>query len=87
MVKGKVVARKVPGAFMCLNPKCILKQFGRNVFARDKLSALAIGLSGLNQLLFQATFPQLSRKFSDTNTEFINKTASFRLGREARASA
>ncbi|CAO3630821.1 unnamed protein product [Mucor fragilis] len=86
MVKGKVVARKVPGAFMCLNPKCILKQFDRNVFARDKLSALAIGLSGLNQLLFQATFPQLSRKFSDTNTEFINKTASFRLGREARAS-
>ncbi|OAD00506.1 hypothetical protein MUCCIDRAFT_185348 [Mucor lusitanicus CBS 277.49] len=86
LVKGKVVTKKVAGAFVCLNPDCVLQQFGRNVFARDKLSALAIGLSGVNQLLFQATFPQLSRKFSDTSTDFINKTASFRSGREARAS-
>ncbi|KAL0145857.1 hypothetical protein V8B55DRAFT_1570552 [Mucor lusitanicus] len=60
VVKGKVFTKKVPGAFVCLNPDCVLQQFGRNAFARDRLSALAIGLSGVNQLLFQATFPQLS---------------------------
>ncbi|KAL0141466.1 hypothetical protein V8B55DRAFT_1065281 [Mucor lusitanicus] len=44
---------------VCLNPDCVLQQFGCNVFARDKLSALAIGLSGVNQLLFQAAFKKI----------------------------
>jgi hypothetical protein len=49
---------------------------------RDDLSALAFGLSGLYSLLFQETFPELSAKIIQSNTEFINKTVSFLNERE-----
>ncbi|KAI8380052.1 hypothetical protein BD560DRAFT_388277 [Blakeslea trispora] len=56
------------GAFQCLNPDCP---------DRDKLSALAIAISGITTLLFQQTLPAFSQTISHSNTEFNHKTASF----------
>ncbi|KAI8887784.1 hypothetical protein K501DRAFT_330228 [Backusella circina FSU 941] len=41
--------RPVNGAFECVNSKCILNMTGRSTIPRDRLSALAIGLSGLTR--------------------------------------
>ncbi|EPB82047.1 hypothetical protein HMPREF1544_11212 [Mucor circinelloides 1006PhL] len=68
-------------------PQCILRQYGRSVFFRDKLSALAIGLIGLSSIIFQRTFPQLTNRTGYTNTEFISKIEAFYKGRDSRASA
>ncbi|KAI8375463.1 hypothetical protein BD560DRAFT_464335, partial [Blakeslea trispora] len=51
--KGKTVYRNMKGAFHCLNPECPSVRNGLRVNARDKLSALAIAISGITTLLFQ----------------------------------
>ncbi|KAI8368532.1 hypothetical protein BD560DRAFT_398986 [Blakeslea trispora] len=65
------------GAFHCLNPECPSVKNGRGVSGRDKLSALAIAISGITTLLFQQTLPAFSQTISPSNTEFNHKTASF----------
>ncbi|KAI8368466.1 hypothetical protein BD560DRAFT_398758, partial [Blakeslea trispora] len=64
------------GAFHCLNPECPSVRNGRGVNGRDKLTALAIAISGITTLLFQQTLPAFSRTISHSNTEFNHKTAS-----------
>ncbi|KAG1265047.1 hypothetical protein G6F68_003892 [Rhizopus microsporus] len=80
--KDKDIRTKVKGSFLCRNSDCVLISNKKAIKSRDNLSALAIGLSGLCNLLFQETFPELSAKISHCNTEFINKTASFLNARE-----
>ena len=82
IVKDKDIKTKVKGSFLCRNPGCVLVSNKKAIKSRDNLSALAIGLSGLCSLLFQETFPELSAKISQSNTEFINKTAPFLNARE-----
>ncbi|KAI8384206.1 hypothetical protein BD560DRAFT_385300 [Blakeslea trispora] len=65
------------GAFHCLNPECLSVRNGRGVSGRDKLSALAVAISGITTLLFQQTLPAFSRIISHSKTELHNKTASF----------
>ncbi|KAL4213629.1 hypothetical protein AB4K20DRAFT_1887611 [Rhizopus microsporus] len=81
-IKDKAIKSKVKGSFLCRNPDCVLVLNKNAAKPRDDLSALTIGLSGLFSLLFQETFPELSTKISRSNTEFINKTASFLNERE-----
>ncbi|KAI8352166.1 hypothetical protein EDC96DRAFT_577465 [Choanephora cucurbitarum] len=50
---------------------------GCGVNGRDRLSALAMAISGFTTLLFQQTLPAFSRTISHSNTEFNHKTASF----------
>ncbi|KAL4214388.1 hypothetical protein AB4K20DRAFT_1880130 [Rhizopus microsporus] len=50
--------RTINGAFICDNPNCVSAQAKKAVKGRDTLYAMAIGLSGLATLLFDATFPQ-----------------------------
>ena len=76
-VKSKTVYRNMKGAFHCLNPECPSVKNGRGVSGRDKLSALAIAISGITTLLFQQTLPAFSQTISPSNTEFNHKTASF----------
>ena len=82
VIKGKDIKTKVKGSFLCRNPDCVLVSNKKAIKSRDNLSALAIGLSGRCNLLFQETFPELSAKISHYNTEFINKTTSFLNKRE-----
>ncbi|CEI97795.1 hypothetical protein RMCBS344292_11920 [Rhizopus microsporus] len=82
VIKGKDTKTKVKGSFLCRNPDCVLVSNKKPIKSRDNLSALAIGLSDLYSLLFQETFPELSAKISQPNTDFINKTASFLNARE-----
>ncbi|KAI8364589.1 hypothetical protein BD560DRAFT_402823 [Blakeslea trispora] len=65
------------GAFHCLNPECPSVRNGRGVSGRDKLSALAIAISGITSMLFQQTLPAFSQTISPSDTEFNHKTASF----------
>ncbi|KAI8366167.1 hypothetical protein BD560DRAFT_332302 [Blakeslea trispora] len=76
-VKGKAVHRNTKDAFHCLNPECPSFTNGCGVSGRDKLSALAIAISGIATLLFQQTLPAFSRTISPSNTDFNYKTASF----------
>ncbi|KAI8389335.1 hypothetical protein BD560DRAFT_443026 [Blakeslea trispora] len=46
---------------------------GLNINARDKLSALAIAISGITTLLFQQTLPAFSRTISHFNIGFDHK--------------
>jgi hypothetical protein len=72
-VDGKV--RTTSGTFVCLHPGCP-KAF--KPVCRDKLSALAIGLSGIAQLLFGSTFPCFQEKTTTESRErFINEALSF----------
>ncbi|KAI8875579.1 hypothetical protein K501DRAFT_202340, partial [Backusella circina FSU 941] len=76
--------RPVNGAFECVNSKCILNMTGRSTIPRDRLSALAIGLSGLTRVLFGATFPPFDYNISQSNTELFNQRAAlFRTGNRA----
>ncbi|KAI8880116.1 hypothetical protein K501DRAFT_255692 [Backusella circina FSU 941] len=73
--------RPVNGAFECVNSKCILNITGRSTIPRDRLSALAVGLSGLTKVLFGATFPPFDYNISQSNTELFNQRAAlFRTG-------
>lgn len=74
--KGKVKS-KVKGSFLCCNRHCLLVQNKTAIQPRDALSSLAIGLSGLCNLVFGCTFPCFSLKLSQCNTNFQNLTSSF----------
>ncbi|KAI8368547.1 hypothetical protein BD560DRAFT_331027 [Blakeslea trispora] len=76
-VKGKTMYRNMKGVFHCLNPECPSVRNGRGVNGRDKLTALAIAISGITTLLFQQTLPAFTRTISHSNTRFNHKTASF----------
>ncbi|CEI90541.1 hypothetical protein RMCBS344292_04863 [Rhizopus microsporus] len=81
-IKDKEIKTKVKGSFLCRDPDYVLVSNKKAIKPRDDLSAVAIDLSGLSSLLSQETFPELSAKISQSNTEFINKTASFLNKRE-----
>jgi hypothetical protein len=44
---------------------------------RDSLSALAIGISGLSEVLFGQTLPAFSRRISQSNIDYTQPTSSF----------
>ncbi|ORE19488.1 hypothetical protein BCV71DRAFT_262880 [Rhizopus microsporus] len=70
--------RTINGAFICDNPNCVSAQAKKAVKGRDTLYAMAIGLSGLATLLFDATFPQFDPQASQSNTDkFRTNAASF----------
>ncbi|ORE16801.1 hypothetical protein BCV71DRAFT_182751, partial [Rhizopus microsporus] len=58
----------VNGSFQSVNPDCPSVLAGKATHARDSLSAMAIGLSGIATLLFGATFPQFDPKRSPSKT-------------------
>jgi hypothetical protein len=60
------------GSFICLNNKCHNKYV---VMSRDKLSALAIGLAGVAQLLFGVTFPCFDHQATKEKELQFNKLA------------
>jgi hypothetical protein len=72
-IKDKEIKTKVKGSFLCRNPDCVLVSNKKAVKPRDDLSALAIGLFGLCSLFFQETFPELSAKISQSNTEIYKQ--------------
>ena len=59
-VKGKTTYRNMKGAFHCLNPECPSVRNSRGVSGRDKLSALAIAISGITTLLLHETLSAFS---------------------------
>ncbi|KAG1457883.1 hypothetical protein G6F57_014806 [Rhizopus arrhizus] len=68
----------VNGTFQCVNPDCPSVLAGKATHARDSLSAMAIGLSGIATLLFGTTFPQFDPKRSPSKTaEFEHRAATF----------
>ncbi|KAL4210223.1 hypothetical protein AB4K20DRAFT_1968328 [Rhizopus microsporus] len=68
----------VNGTFQYVNPDCPSVLAGKATHARDSLSTMAIGLSGLATLLFKATFPQFDPKRSPSKTvEFEHLAATF----------
>jgi hypothetical protein len=86
-VNNKEILKECRGAFQCINPVCVSVKNKRPIQARDQVSAMAIGLSGLSTLLFQQTFPEFATKIvSQFNTDYINfTTASFFIQSEIRA--
>ncbi|KAI8365073.1 hypothetical protein BD560DRAFT_332798 [Blakeslea trispora] len=55
--QDKITYREIKGTFICYNSKCPSARHGRNTTSRDKVSALAIAISGMTTLLFQETLP------------------------------
>lgn len=85
---GKEIRKECRGAFQCINSKCISVINKKSIQTRDKVSALAIGLSGMSHLLFGETFPVFTPKcISQFNTDFNNNIIppSFRIESEVRA--
>ncbi|ORE03237.1 hypothetical protein BCV72DRAFT_279563 [Rhizopus microsporus var. microsporus] len=70
-VTGNTKLKAVNGTFQCVNPDFPSVLAGKAIHARDNISAMAIGLSGLTTLLFGAIFPQFDPKYS------LSKTAEF----------
>jgi hypothetical protein len=85
-IKGKSIKARNKGSFLCYNPKCPLVSTSRAVQSRDKMSAFAIGLSGLATVLFGQTFPAFTN-ISHSHTVFIQVTSTFLDGRDARAAS
>ncbi|RCH84156.1 hypothetical protein CU097_007995 [Rhizopus azygosporus] len=63
------------GAFVCVNPSYPSVKAGQSTHARDTLSAVAIGLSGMATLLLGTTFPQFNRNISPSQTDQFNRLA------------
>ncbi|KAI9273552.1 hypothetical protein EDC94DRAFT_495710, partial [Helicostylum pulchrum] len=59
-VKRKHIRVRSKGSFRCINPRCVYVTNKKAIMSQDTTSALAIGLSGVAQLLFQQTFPVFS---------------------------
>ncbi|ORE07996.1 hypothetical protein BCV72DRAFT_98622 [Rhizopus microsporus var. microsporus] len=57
----RINLKNVNGAFVCVNPSYPSVKAGQNTHARDTLSAVAIGLSGIATLLLGTTFPQFNQ--------------------------
>ncbi|KAI8883603.1 hypothetical protein K501DRAFT_159013, partial [Backusella circina FSU 941] len=57
---GKETLKAVPGSSECTNQHCIINLTKRACMARDKVSFLLIGLSGLSRVAFGVPFPQLN---------------------------
>lgn len=60
------------GPFICLNDHCIAKH---KILSRDQVSALAIGLAGLAEVLFGTTFPCFDPKPTAYKTNTFTKSA------------
>ncbi|KAG1176861.1 hypothetical protein G6F70_003074 [Rhizopus microsporus] len=67
-ITGNTKLKVVNGSFQSVNPDCPSVLAGKATHARDSLSAMAIGLSGIATLLFGATFPQFDPKRSPSKT-------------------
>jgi hypothetical protein len=77
-VTGNTKLKAVNDTFQCVNPDCSSVLAGKVTYARDSLSAMAIGLFGLATLLFGTTFPQFDPKHSPSKTaEFEHLAATF----------
>ncbi|CEI92689.1 hypothetical protein RMCBS344292_06942 [Rhizopus microsporus] len=57
---SRINLKNMNGAFVCVNPSCPSVKAGQSTHARDTLSAVAIGLSGMATLLLGTTFPQFN---------------------------
>ena len=75
--ENKVIYKEVKGSFVCYNPHCPSLKNGCNTSSRDKVSAMAIAISGISTLLLQDTLPCFKTNFSPSNTEFITKQQAF----------
>jgi hypothetical protein len=58
--KDKFVLKECNGAMQCINPNCISVKKGKAIQSRDKVSAMAIAISGLTKLLFNKPLPAFS---------------------------
>ncbi|ORE03693.1 hypothetical protein BCV72DRAFT_27490 [Rhizopus microsporus var. microsporus] len=56
-------------AFVCDNPSCVSIQVKKAVKRQSIVIAMAISLSGLVTLLFDAIFPQFDPQVSQSNTD------------------
>lgn len=60
---------------MCINEACPSVLHNCNTFGRDTLSALAIGVAGLAQVLFGVTFPCFDNSPTETKENLFNNLA------------
>lgn len=60
---GSKVVKNINGAsYYCVNPLCLLSAQAMQTQGRERLSALAVGVSGLSMLLFVEKFLNLTTK-------------------------
>ena len=74
---GSKFVKSVNGSFHCVNHLCPLVVNARSIQARDRVSALAIAVSGLSSLVLGETVPPFNYKFSDNTDTFNHLAASF----------
>ncbi|GAN00784.1 hypothetical protein MAM1_0002d00208 [Mucor ambiguus] len=60
------------GSFICYNPHCVAHL---KVLSRDRVSAMAIGLAGLSQVLFGVTVPEFDPQSSAAKSKQFNEKA------------
>ncbi|CEG77272.1 hypothetical protein RMATCC62417_12056 [Rhizopus microsporus] len=72
---GRINLKNVNSAFVYVNPSCPSVKADQNTHARDTLSAVAVGLSGMATLLLGTTFPQFNRNISSSQTDQFNQLA------------
>jgi hypothetical protein len=59
-VKDKMILKECNGAMQCINPECVSVKEGKSIQSRDKVSAMAIAISGLTKLLFRTALKPFS---------------------------
>ncbi|KAI7895025.1 uncharacterized protein EV154DRAFT_477801 [Mucor mucedo] len=75
---GSKFLKNVNGSFYCVNPLCPLLSQARSTQVSDRLSDLAICVSGLSTLIFGETLPQFNHKLSGSNADkFTTNAADF----------
>lgn len=75
---GSKFLKNVNGSFYCVNPLCPLLSQARSTQVSDRLSDLAICVSGLSILIFGETLPQFNHKLSGSNADkFTTNAADF----------
>ena len=75
--ENKVIYKEVKGSFVCYNTHCPSLKNGCNTSSRDKVSAMAIAISGISKLLFHDTLPCFKTNFSPSDTELITRQRAF----------
>ncbi|CAO3655061.1 unnamed protein product [Mucor fragilis] len=68
---GRTKTKSIHGAFLCLNPNCVSVVNSRAIQSRDKMSALAIAVSGLSSLLFKQPLPVQSETQSIQHWHYL----------------
>ncbi|CAO3656709.1 unnamed protein product [Mucor hiemalis] len=82
---GTKFLKDINGSFFCVNHLCLSTQRNRSVQARDRLSALAIAVSGLSTLVFGETMCPFNSKLSENTDNFKLNAAQFLKKKQSEA--